>query len=135
MKVLINALCVAFFFTLAAAVDSKNETKIIDPFENDDDLRFAADTFCREYTLSNPLGRTIALPYKPNCHFWWQCTTYQLEKKECQGLNHKITLHYDLYLNRCEMPSTVKCLYQYDEEEIIMEAIMEYYKKDEKKEK
>jgi hypothetical protein len=129
----------------------------VDPFEADGDLRFAADTFCREYTLSNPTARTISLPYKPDCHFWyafmkcpvnmtslsaffspprrWQCTTYQLEKKECQGLRYRITLHYDLYLNRCEEPSTVKCLYQYDEEEIIMEAIMEYYKKEEKEEK
>lgn len=50
---------------------------------------------------------------------------------ECQGLAQRINLHYDLYLDRCEMPSSAKCTYQYDEEEIIMEAIMEYYKKPE----
>lgn len=48
---------------------------------------------------------------------------------ECQGHNHRINLHYDLYADRCEMPSIAKCKYEYDEEEIIMEAIMEYYKK------
>lgn len=110
---------------------SKNETaEIIDPFEADEDLRYAADTFCREYTLANPLAQKIVLPYKPDCHFWWQCTTYELHKMECQGLSNKIILHYDLYLDRCEMPDTVKCSFQYDEEDIIMEAIMEHYKKD-----
>lgn len=113
---------------------SNNETALLlDPFETDGDLRYAADTFCREYTLANPLARKIVFPYKPDCHFWWQCTTYELQKKECQGKAYRITLHYDLYLDRCEMPSSVKCNYQYDEEEILMEAIMEYYKKDEKK--
>lgn len=115
-----------------AADDKKsNTTEIIDPFEADEDLRFAADTFCRDYTLANPLAQKIVLPYKKDCHFWWQCTTYELQKMECQGLRYRITLHYDLYLDRCEEPSIAKCKYQYDEEEIIMEAIMEYYKKPE----
>lgn len=131
----LDALCIAsFLVTLSFAADDvkapKNATKIIDPFEADEDLRYAADTFCREYTLANPLAQKIVLPYKPDCHFWWQCTTYQLQKKECQGVNNRITLHYDLYLDRCEMPDSVKCAYQFDEEEIIMEAIMEHYKKD-----
>lgn len=111
---------------------TKNDTmKIADLFENDENLRYAADTFCRDYTLSNPLARKIVLPYKPDCHFWWQCTTFELKKMECQGLNYKIVLHYDLYLDRCESPETVKCNFQYDEEEIIMEEIMRYYKTDE----
>lgn len=50
------------------------------------------------------------------------------------GLRYKINLHYDLYADKCEDPSTVKCKYEFDEEEIIMEAIMEYYKKSDKKE-
>jgi hypothetical protein len=131
----LDALCVALAVTLAAAADSsQNETAaiIVDPFEADGDLRYAADSFCREYTEANPNARIVALPYKPDCHFWWQCATYQLQKKECQGLNHRITLHYDLYLNRCEMPEQpgkVKCDYQFDEYEIIMEEIMQYYRK------
>lgn len=48
---------------------------------------------------------------------------------QCQGHNHRIKLHYDLYADRCDMPSVAKCNYQYDEEEIIIEAIMEHYKK------
>lgn len=112
------------------AQQANNETAVLtDPFEEDNELRYAADTFCREYTLLNPMGK-IALPYKPNCHFWWQCTASQLKKYECQGLAHRIILHYDLYLDRCELPAQVKCLYNFDEEEIIMEHIMEYYKKD-----
>lgn len=111
----------------SATVLASNETAVVtDPFEENDELRYAADTFCHEYTLLNPAGK-IALPYKPNCHFWWQCTASQLKKYECQGANHRINLHYDLYLDRCELPP-VKCSYQFDEEEIIMEHIMEYYK-------
>ena len=121
---------IAFTSSSLVLAESKNATAevITDPFEEDDDLRFAADTFCREFTLSNPQGK-IALPYKPNCHFWWQCTAYQLKKHECQGLQHRITLHYDLYLDRCEAPGSVKCNYNFDEEEIIMEHIMEFYQK------
>lgn len=122
-------ICVALLAVVAAQADAKNETKVItDPFEDDEDLRFAADTFCRDYSLANPQGK-IVLPYKPNCHFWWQCTAYELKKHECQGLAHRITLHYDLYLDRCEMPSEAKCNYRFDEEEILMEHIMEFYKK------
>lgn len=116
--------------TLSAKAESQNETVAVvtDPFEDDEDLRFAADTFCREYTLSNPMGQ-LSLPYKPNCHFWWQCTASQLKKHECQGTRYNINLHYDLYLDRCEMPGTVKCNYVFDEHEIIMDHIMEFYKK------
>jgi hypothetical protein len=64
-------------------------------------------------------------------HYWWQCSATQLKKNECQGRAQKINLHYDLYLDRCEMPSTAKCQYVFDEEEIIMEHIREYYKKSE----
>ncbi|CRK95588.1 CLUMA_CG009048, isoform A [Clunio marinus] len=128
---------ISFFVLLvvvsATQTESKNETVITDPFEDDNDLRFAADTFCREFTLANPMGK-IVLPYKPNCHFWWQCTAYELKKHECQGLAHRINLHYDLYLDRCEMPGTVKCKYVFDEEDIIMEHIMEFYKKQDTKE-
>lgn len=119
------------FVSLIAKARSQNETTIItDPFEDDEDLRFAADTFCLEYALSNPMGK-IALPYKPNCHFWWQCTAVQLKKHECQGSAYRINLHYDLYLDRCELPQgdNIKCNYVFDEEEIIMEHIMTYYKK------
>lgn len=63
------------------------------------DLRYAADAFCKEYTLNQPMGK-IVLPYKPNCHFWWQCTAYQLKKHECQGLAQRINLFYDLYLGK-----------------------------------
>ncbi|XP_070499511.1 uncharacterized protein [Chironomus tepperi] len=138
MKVhFINAVCIAsFLVSVTFAADeakASNNGTIIDPFEADGDLRYAADTFCREYTLANPLAQKIVLPYKPDCHYWWQCATYQFEKKECQGANNRIKLHYDLYSDRCEMPDSVKCLYQFDEEEIIMEAIMEHYKKNEEK--
>lgn len=70
------------FFNVVCAADDKksNVTEIIDPFEADEDLRFAADTFCRDYTLANPLAQKVVLPYKKNCHFWWQCTTYELQK-------------------------------------------------------
>lgn len=123
-------------FTLAA--DDKNSDKdkkeiIQDQFEEDEDLRFAADTFCHDRALADPSGKVV-LPYKPDCHFWWQCTAYELKKMECQGLHDRIRLHYDLYLDRCELPASAKCNYIYDEEEITMEAIMEYYKKDETKE-
>lgn len=114
-----------------SGADAQNET---DPFEADEDLRFAADTFCREYTLGNPRGSRIVIPYKPDCRFWWQCTTYQLKKHECQGGNHKLVLHYDLYMDRCEMESKatpIRCNYAFDEEEIIMEQIMKYYVKKE----
>lgn len=127
----LDALCVAFcLFNVAAAADSKNETIILDPFEEDGDLRFAADSFCKEYTLSNPRARKIALPYTPDCHYWWECSTYQLQKKECQGKQYKINLQYDLYEDRCEMDN-VKCKFQFDEYDIIMEAIMQHYKKSE----
>jgi hypothetical protein len=66
-------------FIACANAAPKNETTaaaskdvVVDPFEADGDLRYAADTFCREYTLSNPLAQKIVLPYKPDCHFWWQ---------------------------------------------------------------
>jgi hypothetical protein len=39
-----------FFVFLVAQVKSTNVTEIIDPFEADEDLRYAADAFCREYT-------------------------------------------------------------------------------------
>lgn len=52
------------------AQENKNATEIVDPFEADDDLRFAADSFCRDYTLANPLAKTVVLPYKKNCHYW-----------------------------------------------------------------
>lgn len=121
-------------FSIASWVEAQNETAkaITDPFEDDEDLRFAADTFCREYTLGNPRGSRISIPYKPDCRFWWQCTTYQLKKHECQGGNHGLVLHYDLYLDLCEMESKekpIRCSYAFDEEEIIMEQIMGYYKK------
>jgi hypothetical protein len=129
---ILGAICVMLCSLWVQAAE-KNETAevITDPFEDDGDLRFAADQFCRDYTLANPTAPTISLPYKPDCHFWWQCTTYQLKKQECQGASNRITLHYDLYLNRCDMPGTVKCNYKFDEEEIIMEHIMEFYKKSE----
>lgn len=118
------------FFALSMSEEttsSQNETAVVtDPFEDDLDLRFAADTFCEKYTLENPMGK-IALPYKPDCHFWWQCTATQLKKNECQGKAY-INLHYDLYLDRCEMPGSVKCNYVFDEYEILMEHIMEFYK-------
>lgn len=127
---LLGVLSVLVWSATVLAQQSNNETAVVtDPFEEDNELRYAADTFCREYTLLNPQGK-IALPYRPNCHFWWQCTAYQLKKHECQGLAHRINLHYDLYLDRCELPGSVKCNYNFDEEEIIMEHIMEYYKKD-----
>lgn len=123
---------IAFSLSVLAAETATNQTTtaapVTDPFEADFDLRYAADTFCREITIANPQGK-IVLPYKPDCHFWWQCTAYELKKHECQGANHRIVLHYDLYLDRCEMPSSVKCNYVFDEEEIIMEHIMEFYQK------
>jgi hypothetical protein len=129
-----------FFISASYAADedkasnATTTTEIYDRFEDDADWRFAADAFCNEYTLSNPLAQKIVLPYKKNCRFWWQCTTYQLKKLECQGHNHRIKLHYDLYADRCDMPNIAKCNYQYDEEEIIIEAIMEFYKKTEEPE-
>jgi hypothetical protein len=45
------------FSTLAAEETTKNSTTSaipVDPFEEDEDLRFAADSFCREFTLANP---------------------------------------------------------------------------------
>lgn len=137
----LDAFCVAslLFVAVSCATDdvkaeSKNETApIVDPFEADGDLRFAADAFCREYITANPRGQKVALPYKPNCHFWWECSAFELKKMECQGLHNKILLHYDLYLDRCDMPSDAKCSYQFNEEEIIMEEIMQYYKKEETK--
>jgi hypothetical protein len=127
---ILGAICV-ILCSLSAQAAEQNETAavITDPFEDDEDLRFAADQFCREYTLANPTARTISLPYKPNCHYWWQCTTYQLKKLECQGFANGINLHYDLYLDRCERPGSVKCNYNFDEQEIIMEHIMEFYQK------
>lgn len=116
------------FLAIAVQSESKNETAVItDPFEDDEDLRFAADQFCHDYALADPRGK-IVIPYKPDCHFWWQCTAYELKKHECQGMANRITLHYDLYLDRCEMPSEAKCNYLFDEAEIIMERIMEFYK-------
>lgn len=115
--------------SLVVQVRSANDTEVItDPFEEDGDLRYAADQFCHEFSLANPMGK-IVIPYKPNCHFWWQCTAVQLKKNECQGLAHRINLHYDLYLDRCEEPRAAKCEYKFDELEIIMEAIMEFYVK------
>lgn len=113
---------------LAVQAAEKNETAITDPFEDDEDLRFAADEFCQQYVLSNPQGK-VAIPYKPDCHFWWQCNAYELKKHECQGKAYRITLHYDLYLDRCEEPAVAKCTYRFDEEEIVMERIMDFYKK------
>lgn len=98
-----------------------------DPFEEDEDLRLWADTYCREKALASPMLK-IVIPYHSNCHFWWQCSAYELRKMECQGLTntHRITLHYDVYLDRCELPDTAKCNYIYGEEESIMAAIMSY---------
>jgi hypothetical protein len=31
-------------------------------------------------SLNQPMGK-IVLPYKPNCHFWWQCTASQVSFK------------------------------------------------------
>jgi hypothetical protein len=39
-----------FFIFLVAQVKSMNNTEIVDVFEADEDLRYAADAFCREYT-------------------------------------------------------------------------------------
>jgi hypothetical protein len=58
-----------FFIFLIVQVKSLNETAITDPFEDDEDLRYAADAFCKEYSTMQPMGK-IVLPYKPNCHFW-----------------------------------------------------------------
>jgi len=116
------------------AEDNKNETTTAeefgDPFEVDFELKLAADDFCRDRALADPMLK-IAIPYlgEGGCHFWWQCTAYHLKKHECQGLRDKILLHYDLYKDRCELPADAKCSYQFDEHEIIIEAIMEYYKR------
>lgn len=61
--------------------------------------------------------------------FWWQCAGSELRKHECQGRYQNIVLHYDVYLDRCEYAATAKCNYVFDEEEIIMEHIKEFYKK------
>jgi hypothetical protein len=44
---------------------TNSTSAIVDPFEEDSDMRFAADRFCNLFILSNPMGK-IVLPYKPD---------------------------------------------------------------------
>lgn len=76
LNLVVGLILIAMF----AGVKSQNVTTvkpstetaaIVDPFEEDVELRVAADTFCRFFLLSNPMGK-IVLPYKPN----WQVISF-----------------------------------------------------------
>jgi hypothetical protein len=61
----LNEGAILFIILIGSVKSENNETIIVDPFEEDADLRYAADKFCNLFILSNPMGK-IVIPYKPD---------------------------------------------------------------------